>query len=74
VADGSVGATLPFVIEDVVVGSGGGVGTGSGWAVALGGTVRTTVCRWGRRTVVTQWFVIGLFELKFDCLNMNSII
>jgi hypothetical protein len=74
VADGSVGVTLLFTIKDVVVGSGGGADTCSGRTVALGGTVRTIFCRWGRWTVVTQRFVIGPFKLKFDCLNMNSII
>jgi hypothetical protein len=35
----------------------------------LGGSVRTTTCRWDRWTVVTRWLVIDPFELKFDHLN-----
>jgi hypothetical protein len=38
------------------------------------GIVRTIVGRWGRRVVVTRRLVIDLFELKFDRLNMNSIV
>jgi hypothetical protein len=42
--------------------------------VGLGSSVGTTACRWGRRAVVTQQLLIGLFELKIDRLNMKSIV
>jgi hypothetical protein len=38
-----------------------------------GGIICTIVCRWGRWTVVTWRILIGLFELKFDRLNINLI-
>jgi hypothetical protein len=75
---------LSSALEDVAVGLDGGAGVclsqtvlftlELGRAVASGGTVRTTVCRCGRRVVVTKWLVIDPFELKFDRLNRNSII
>jgi hypothetical protein len=53
-----LGWTVPLVLE-------------SGRVVPSGGIARTTVCHWGRWAVVTWQLVIGPFELKFDCLNMN---
>jgi hypothetical protein len=68
----------------MAAGPGGGAGAYSGWAVppavepdrtvALGGTARTTACRWSRRAVVTWQLVIGPFELKFNRLNTNSTV
>jgi hypothetical protein len=53
--------------EDVTAGPGGTACVGA----RPDGSACTTACRWGRRAVVTWWFVIGPFELKFDRLNTN---
>jgi hypothetical protein len=59
------GWALPPALEDVAVGPSGTADAGA----ESGGSTRTTACHWGRRAVVTRRILIGLFELKFDCLN-----
>jgi hypothetical protein len=39
-----------------------------------GGITRITGYRWGMWAIVRYHFLIGSFEFKFDCLNINLII
>jgi hypothetical protein len=68
------GRALLSALDDVGAGPNGRVGACPGQVVAPDGTVRTTACHWGRRTVMTRRLMIGLFELKFYRLNTNSIV
>jgi hypothetical protein len=78
------GSTHPLCTTARLRGRGSGTGQ-RGWRLPEpgstahtraepGGTARTIACRWGRQTVVMRRLVIDLFELKFDRLNMNSIV
>jgi hypothetical protein len=62
---------IPLILKDVAVGLDGSATIVSGGTAHAGARSGGTVCRWGRRMVVTRCLMIGLFEFKFDHLNMN---